>query len=96
MVLISARVLIIKGEPPKAEYMLEEHLPYAKVLEKIHSAMAEKYEPAFISDDEFTHLITFLRYVSGSNAVETITVRGTLGEIEDLQNDPLVRKHLWH
>lgn len=94
MVLISARLPVSeKGSNQKPETLREEHLPYAKILEEVRSAITMGYEMAHVINDEFIHAISFLKYRSGDKAVMILAIRGTQEEIDSLQQDPVLKKH---
>lgn len=91
MLLTCAGLQTIENDKPKLRFLREERLQYQEILKEVHSALTLGYELTYISSDEFNHIVTFLRYKSGDKEILILTVRGTREEIENLQQDPIVK-----
>jgi len=93
MVLIYARLLLTSNKKNEAETLREEVLTYSEILGQVRTAVAAGYELAHVFSDETMNAVTFLKYKSGDKAVMIIAIRGTREEINNLQQDPVLKKY---
>ena len=73
----------------------EKHLSYQQALQEIHAAIQNSYEFASLSDNEFTHQIGFSKYPPKSNSYYWLFVNGTREEMEQIQEDKIVKQSLF-
>lgn len=88
------RIYDDKNKKAEMDCIGEMHFTYAETLKEVHEAIMKDYGISHIGDHEFQHLIVLVRYIPHSNVIETLIVRGTREEINDLQRDPFVSRSM--
>ena len=95
MMLAWMRTVEIKEKEWKTECFKEKFLKYPDALKEIHLELINKYCVTFIGENEFSHVVALLKYVSGDSTIYTLIIRGTKEEINDIQKDPVVAKSMF-
>lgn len=93
MLLIYSRLPTTEKAPKIPELIREQHLSYSDILKEICIAISEGYEITYFQEGEFTHVVVFLKYGPGDTHILILTIRGTKEEVDNLQQEPSVKRY---
>lgn len=94
MVLIWSDFEGLEHKKPVPKSQTQKFLDYPKTLQEIHEALKNGYGIVDIRDSEFTHQIVLLKYDSEKKTLHTLAVAGTKEEINQIQEDEIVKRSL--
>jgi hypothetical protein len=94
MVLIWSDFHDLKSKPMAPTSQRQQFLAYPETLCEVHKALKDGYGIVNVRDSEFTHQIVFLKYDSEKKTLHTLAISGTKEEINQLQEDEIVKRSL--
>jgi len=81
-------------KPVTPSFQKQQFLTYPHALCEVRESLKDGYGIIDIRDSEFTHQIVLLKYDSNKKSLHTLAISGTKEEINQIQEDEIVKRSL--